>query len=435
LLVAKLRRAPGGVAGLAPARAAPCALPGPRLLSLPAGLVAVALLALGLLVLAHRAREAEVRSVHALAAVDFDQKSLGAALQVAAASQPDLLLVIGSSELDFGGSFQASRLFEHYPTGFTTFMVGRSGAADLIYLQDVAAIGPALDGKRVVISLTPSVFFEYMTGHDSYAGSFSRLHANELAFSSDLSYPLKQEAARRMLAYPESLERDPLLRFALEQLADGSPASHLRYAAVLPLGKLQTLVLRLQDHWATLQYLWEKPRQATTEVEHRPAALNWPALVDEAARLERRKSRNNSFGFDSFYWDKHSADLLPLEKSETDASFLKVLRESQEWTDLRLLLRALRELHAQPLIVSLPIPGLFYDYMGVSAAARATYYRELESVGKRHGVPVVDFADHDQDTLFVVDRWSHPSGLGWVYYDQALDDFYHGRLTPASRKR
>jgi D-alanine transfer protein len=86
------------------------------------------------------------------------------------------------------------------------------------------------------------------------------------------------------------------------------------------------------------------------------------------------------------------------------------------------------ELGAQPLVISQPIPGIYYDYVGISGQARLQYYSRLRALGAQYGVPVVDFENHDTDSYFVTDPNSHLSRLGWVYYDQALDAFFHGTL-------
>jgi D-alanine transfer protein len=92
-----------------------------------------------------------------------------------------------------------------------------------------------------------------------------------------------------------------------------------------------------------------------------------------------------------------------------------------------LLLRILHAWGAKPLVITLPFDGLFYDFQGVSAKARAEYYTRLHVLGARYGAAVAAFDDHEYDRLFFTDV-SHPSMKGWVYYDQALDAFYHDTL-------
>src|SRR5438132_8454494 len=171
---------------------------------------AIAVLAIGaaLLGVDLYARTIERQSIHALATEMFEQKNFGSALQKEAFRNSDLLPVYGSSELifqtEYEQPFHARRLFEKYPTGFNIFSIGAKATSPLIVLQKLAAVGSELKGRKVVISLsTPALFFDIRKVEpDSYAGNFSPLQAGELIFSTDLSLPLKQLAAQRMLAYP-----------------------------------------------------------------------------------------------------------------------------------------------------------------------------------------------------------------------------------------
>src|SRR6266571_2225159 len=183
------------------------------------------------------ARSVEGRYIHALAPLLFNQKIVGSALQAEAFRQPDLLPLYGSSELDsYLGPYNASELFKTYPTGFTVFPIGQDGSAALIVLQDLASVGPDLRGKKVAISISLTWFiFRDALDPDYYAGNFSRLHGGELIYNTGLSFETKQAAAKRMLDIPATLENDPLLRFSVERLADGSPPSQALYYALLPM--------------------------------------------------------------------------------------------------------------------------------------------------------------------------------------------------------
>ena len=378
------------------------------------------------------ARWMEGRYVHALASrmfprpVDSDSFGTeltivlqGSALQAEAFRQPDLLPLYGSSELiwrDYQGRFNGSELFRTYPTGFALFPVGKPGTPALAILQDLVAIGGELAGKKVAISLSPAWLRNSSQDEQShYRGNFSRLHAGELAFSTDLSFELKHDVAQRMLDFPATLEADPLLKFALERLADGSPGSRAVYYSVLPLGKLQNLVLRLQDHWETLALIRGQPDLAP-DVPRRAAALDWQSLQTEAARMAQTLARERA--------QKSSTEASP--ESSGDRQFLQRVRQSAEWTDLDLLMRGLAQLGAQPIILSQPLAGTAFDHLRVRRSAREAYYERFRKVTRPYGVPVIDFAEHDEDPFFVVNVRSHLSAKGWAYYDRALDAFYHG---------
>jgi D-alanine transfer protein len=406
----------------------------------------VALAAFGLY-----ARLLEARSITALAANEViiqkasplgPSKNQGTALQQAAWESGSLLPIYGSSELNLQTSynrpFHPTSLFHDFPTGFTIFPIGRAEATCLIILQKLAAVGPILEGRKLAISLTPPSFFERLTARtDGYAGNFSPVHAGEFAFNTRLSLQLRQDGARRMLQFPGPLANRPLLKFALEQLADGSPLALGCYDAILPLGMLHNAILRFQDHWNVVTYLWSHSESISSPNAPREARqLDWPSLLRQAEAAYPAHCNNNEFGMDNGTWDRHlSLDFPKRRNAWSDEAFLGALQKNLEWADLELLLRELTELGARPLLLSSPIHGRWYDQCGVTQRARTAYYEKLREIGARYHVPVVDFADHEADLDFCTDNMGHLSPKGLVYYSQALDGFFHDAVPRQSDAR
>ncbi len=402
---------------------------------------------LGVVVLAafgFYARSLEYRSITALAAdeaiIERDGKlspvkNQGTALQQAALDTDCLLPIYGSSELDlqapYDRPFQATNLFRDYPTGFTIFPVGKAETTCLIILQKLAAVGPALKGRKVAVSVSPFWFFKRPAARtDGYAGNFSPLHAGELAFNTGLSLQLRQDAARRMLQYPDTVANRPLLRFALESLADGSPLSLTCYDAVRPLGIVHNAILRYLDHWSVVIYLWTHPETTSTPVSPRSGQqLDWPMLHEQADATYRAHSNSNEFGLDNEQWDRRlRREMVRLRNTLSDAIFLHRLERNQEWVDLELVLRELTELGAQPLLLSMPIHGGWYDRLGVTVTGRGAYYQKLRGMCARYHIGVVDFADHDADQSFCLDSMGHLAPSGLLYYNQVLDGFFHDAI-------
>jgi D-alanine transfer protein len=388
------------------------------------------------------ARSLESRSITALAADEaifqrFGEllaiKNQGIALQQAAAETDGLLPVYGASEQNlqapYNRPFHPTNLLRDHATGFTVFPVGKDATTCLIILQKLAGVGPSLQGRKVVVCLSPHWFFNRLTvPADGYAGNFSALHAGELAFNTRLSLPLKKDAARRMLQYPATLADRPLLRFALENLAEGSPLSLACYHAVFPLGMMHNALLRYQDHWSVVCYLWQHPAPTSPVIPLRnDRPLDWPTLHREADALYRAHSNNNELGLDNQKWTRQLQEELHRRRNtRTDEAFLRRIRDSQEWVDLELVLRELTEFGARPLLMGMPIHGGWYDQCGITYAARKSYYQKAREVGARYHMALVDFADHDADRSFSIDNMSHPSPRGLVHYSQALDGFFHG---------
>jgi D-alanine transfer protein len=396
---------------------------------LRAALIAAGLLVSGLYVGAAYVRELESRAIHSLAPAMFTLKNQGSELQAEAFQQSDLVVVYGSSELEMANPYHASDVFQAYPSGFTIFPVGRGLTTTLVMLQDVAAIGPELRNKKVVISVSPPWFFLHDRTPEFYAPNYSRLHLSALVFSTDLSFETKQAAVRQVLESTKMVHQDPLIGFAADRLVSDAWFDQALYAAALPLGKLQNLVLQVQDLWETCLYLQAHQAELASSPPKQAATLDWASLGQQAEREQASASDSNPFGFDNGVWVQKYNRLVPEREAQfDDASFADNLQHTAEWTDLDLLLKGLTELGAQPLVLSQPIPGEYYDYIGISQPARMEYYARLRAVAARYAVPVVDFADHDDDVYFVTDPNSHLSRKGWVYYDQALDAFFQGTL-------
>ncbi len=356
------------------------------------------------------ARRVEDRYVRSLAPLPFEYREHATALQAADLRQPDLLLFYGSSELTIPNPFHASEVFRAYPTGFTVFPVGQGGTTSLIMLQQLAALGSAVRDKRVVISLSPPWFYSrLMASPDFYGANFSRLQAYALVFSRALGFEVRQGAARRMLQYPRTLTADPFLTLALQTLADGSAAGRVLYCALWPLGKLQEQVMRLQDHWETVGLI-RGQRGLPRRVARVPGALDWSALLGDTERILEEQAATSSGRLRGIF--------SPYR-----------LQQSAEWADLEHLLEGMRELGARPLVMSMPIAGMFYDAVGISREVRTTlYYDRLRQLAQRHGFPVIDFQDQDEQPGFLDGVGGHLSPKGWVYYARALDGFYHGTL-------
>lgn len=359
-------------------------------------------------------------STHALAARAFPQKDQGLAWQRAAARAPDILPLYGSSELTKPIADKASEFFAHAPTGFEISPLGKVGTTSLPMLQRLGGLGPDLRGKKVVISISPSWFFTEVIHPHYYEGNFSVLAASQLLFGSTLSLPLKHDLARRLQLFPRTFEKTPLLGFAVDDLAADTPLARLTFFALWPLGRLQTLILSWQDDFESVLPIWlNKPPRWSPQ----PATPDWPALR-AAAQNEAVQAAEKT---------AEETGIRPDDQTVGHgggAGFLTRMKNAHEWIDFKLLLRTLTELHAQPLLLSMPMNGAFYDRAGVPRTAREAYYQRIRALAEEFHFPLVEFTNRDEDATFLDGHHDHLSAKGWMVYDQILDAFFHDRPLP-----
>jgi D-alanine transfer protein len=384
------------------------------------GLVACALAAVLLFAGRMVAVHLERTTVSSTAPELFPLKNQGLAFQRAAVHTPNVLPLYGTSELITPlVQDRANLFFRCAPTGFQISPVGGGGANLLVMLQKVGALGSDLRGKKLVISLSPGWFLKVKSGWKGYQANFSPMAASKTIFGTGLNFELKREIASRMLESPSTLEGRPLLKFALRRLASGGWLDRVIFCALWPAGKLQTALMTFQDHFAALNYIRDQIRPTP---RLRPEALDWSKLIAKVTETKPAGSSNvkEAPSFDGF--------VVP---GSCDAAFCDDLNASPGWKNLELLLRVLARVHARPLILSMPIGGDFYDHAGISRSAREDYYAKLRTLVQRYRFPLVEFKGHDEDPAFLIRHESHLTSKGWMYYNRALDDFFHGR-TPRS---
>ncbi|MGB8167947.1 MAG: D-alanyl-lipoteichoic acid biosynthesis protein DltD [Chthoniobacteraceae bacterium] len=356
-------------------------------------------------------RRLEVRYIHLVAPRVSLELTRRTALQTAALAQPDLLPVYGSSELAMPVPERATLFFREYPSGFEVYPIGQAGSYPLITLQKLTAVGPELRGRKVAISLSSGWFRHKEMSVDAFRGNFSPLDTFAFVFGDGLSMKLKRDIARRLESVGTPIAQWPVAAFALRQLADSSRLARGGFWLACPLGKLQTAILRLQDHFETFRFL--AAQAGNPEHIHRiPLALDWPALIAKAA--ERAGDIPD---------DETDPTAFAAAPQRLDPVFVEHVKTSALWPDLKMLLRALRELGAEPLILSTPFNGPYQNAMHISRPARQRYYDRVTGLVRHFGFACRDFEEHDEDKRFVADQYDHLTGKGWMFYNRALDDF------------
>jgi D-alanine transfer protein len=383
-----------------------------------AALIACSLVAAVLLGVAMMAVHLEHATIRASAPELFPLKTQGLAFQRAATRAPTVMPLYASSELTAVlVPERAHVFFRTAPTGFQISPVGTGGARCLTISQKIAALGSDLRGKNIAISISPPWLLTRDPGLESYKGNFSVIAAMETVFGTALDFELKRDMASRMLNYPGTLENRPILEFALRRLASGSWLDRVIFWALWPVGRAQTIILELQDHVAASNRIRHKIKPAPPFY---PETIDWSKLIASVSGTKP--------GTDE---DKITKASSPKEKSSVgyrDEAFRNDMNASAGWVDLELLLRTLAKVHARALLLSMPLPGDFYDQTGISRSAREDYYVKLRTVVQRYHFPLIEFKGHDRDPAFLYLQKSHLTAKGWIYYDRALDDFFHGRV-------
>ncbi len=372
-------------------------------------------------------RRQSLAHIERIAPLTLTRKTYGVELQRAAFEDSALLPVYGSSELVRESDYRAPEFFARFPTGFAVFQVGSRATETLETLAELASVGEGLRNRRVVVILTPLMFTAMPMSRTGYIANFSRLQTGEAVFNPGLDARFKQQLARRLLAFPEVLERDAFLRVTLEGLAAGDWRRWFLNPALQLLGRLQNVALEAGDQANVLALLWTHP-EYRTPVRRHPARLDWDALKRDAEAGYARSVPDHAFGFLPDRFSEQSGEYRNLKGVRSDEEFLRSLRTEPRWEDLDLLFRLLHTFGARTLVLSIPFPGAFMDYWGISASARQQYHERLRAVAASYAIECLTFEEREYEPSLLKDPFQHPTSKGWVVLDSVLNAFYHDSL-------
>lgn len=343
----------------------------------------------------------------------------GNLLQKFALQYSDILPIYGSSELSHGGRYNPTKLFIEEPTGWRPYLVGHAGSTDII--QALYASAQDLRGKKIALSLSAQWFGGNGIAQNTFGANFSALQAYKMLANPNLTEQTKKLFAQRLIQFNEVQKNYPVLAGMLKYYGQTDFKSKLFEAAFWPMGKIELAALEIQDAAKTINVLSTlSPKEVSKNASSiRSSALpSWSLQVEKANSDVKRNESNNPYGISNQYYNQNKKKLPTIKNS----SIKSHLYPSLEYNDLDLLMQVLKEEGAEPIFMIQPVNGRWYDFMGFPKEQRQKYYAEIRQRCNKNGFALADMSDHEYD-LYFMDDPSHPSEKGWVYFDEALNQF------------
>jgi D-alanyl-lipoteichoic acid biosynthesis protein DltD len=395
------------------------------LVHLIAGLLALLLFLLGASIIVVLGRWRVRQYLDTLATRNQPSTWRWKAIQQEVLRRDDLLLTLGSSELELPMTNRVQNFFGHYPTGFAIAPVGSRGSPLPLMTVDLASLGEAVRGRRVVLSLSGTWFLATNHRNDSLniAAHASPFQLGDALFNLHIPLSLRERMARRVAHVTDMAGNQALIAVPLRCLATQCPFEPL-LPTLKPLWMVRSLMLRTEDAGRGFAASFLEPPPPA----RRPRRIDWAQLEARSDSLWRVRSANNAFGIEGKIWAGHAARALAAKDSTNDERFLKRMNNSAGWDDLAVLLMTLQSLGARPLLLNTPLKGAYMEYTGVSPAARHRFYARFDSVTAPFGFPARNFAEYDNDPMFLMEPGSHLSAKGWAIYDRTINAFHHDSL-------
>lgn len=327
----------------------------------------------------------------------------------------DTMVVMGSSELRHCNKtkYHPQQMFNG--SNFNMMLIGEGYNQNLFHAITLAAIEPSLEKKKVVLVLSPQWFRKGGVKPEAYASRFSENSFVEMLKNPKLSNETKEYIIKRS---EKLLKNDPKMVEKVKNydkviLQDkGNAIDNLKCY-------LNEEFLREREKQSIIASAKAAGIKHNENINLKDIEPNWEEYLLEVDKEGMKDYSNNDFSVKNQYFNwRLKAKLKERKNSGLKGSYSK----SIEYDDFRCFLNVCKELDIEPLIISVPVNGKWYDYTGFKKEKRDEYYNNIRDIVNEYNVEIADFSDKEYTDYFLEDT-IHLGKKGWVYVNESIYNF------------
>ena len=322
-------------------------------------------------------------------------------------------LLLGSSELSVANKkeFHPTQMFNY--DDFHLMEVGGGFFQNVIQASTLASLEPIMTQKKVAIIESLTWFDQKGMRQDAFESRISKEHVYYTLVNPKLSKETKLKFINRVLEL--SAKNDSLVS-TFERykrvLVEGEGSQIDQFMIQMELAKFSVNVVQAFYDEHSLESF---PSKGSTMPDY-----NWDEVLAKNEEQAKKDTQSNEYHFDDWYYKKQIANKLESLK-DSNATFKYT--ESPEYEDFKLFLQIAKELGVEVLVITFPVNGPWYDYIGIDASQRNAFSTKINEIVKEAGVKQVDLTSHDYDPYYIWDA-THPGWKGWPLVEKELVKFF-----------
>lgn len=323
------------------------------------------------------------------------------------------LVVLGSSELAKASNqpFHFKQLFNY--DDFHLMPIGGGNFQNIIQASILGSLGDEFPKKKFVLSesflwfdqnaMPPEAFLSRVSNehvyytlknpkisHETKEKFMNRVL--ELSKKSKYHYHTFQRYKRRLLDNKGTIIDDWLNWFDVEKFALNNKIKFYFTANLTPIPSSGPI---------TPNYDWEELKTK---------------YLDDAKLL----TNDNEFGIEKGYFDSMiGSDLQKLKGYASNYKYDK----SKEYEDYELILQMIKEMGIDVEVVSFPVNGKWFDYIGIGPEQRAIYSKKLTEITNSFGYKLMNLTSKEYEPYYMYDT-VHPGWKGWPEVAEEMYKFY-----------
>ena len=296
---------------------------------------------------------------------------------------------------------------------FHLMEVGGGFFQNVIQASTLASLEPIMTQKKVAIIESLTWFDQKGMRQDAFESRISKEHVYYTLMNPKLSKETKLKFINRVL---ELSAKNESLTSTFERykrvLVEGEGSQIDQFMIQMELAKFSLNVVQaFYDEHSIV----ESPSKGSTMPDY-----NWDEVLAKNEEQAKKDTQSNEYHFDDWYYKKQIANKLESLK-DSNATFKYT--ESPEYEDFKLFLQIAKELGVEVLVITFPVNGPWYDYIGIDASQRNAFLTKINEIVKEAGVKQVDLTSHDYDPYYIWDA-THPGWKGWPLVEKELVKFF-----------
>ena len=323
------------------------------------------------------------------------------------------LVVLGSSELAKASNqpFHFKQLFNY--DDFHLMPIGGGNFQNIIHASILGSLGDEFPKKKFVLSesflwfdqnaMPPQAFLSRVSNehvyytlknpkisHETKEKFMNRVL--ELSKGSKYHYDMFQRYKRRLLDNKGTIIDDWLNWFDVKKFALNNKIKFYFAANLTPIPSSGPI---------TPNYDWEELKTK---------------YLDDAKLL----TNDNEFGIEKGYFDSIiGSDLQKLKGYASNYKYDK----SKEYEDYKLILQMIKEMGLDVEVVTFPVNGKWFDYIGIGPEQRAIYSKKLTEITNSFGYKLMNLTSKEYEPYYMYDT-VHPGWKGWPEVAEEMYKFY-----------
>lgn len=329
------------------------------------------------------------------------------------------LFLLGSSEMKIDVPQNSIKLFPIKGAEYNISSFGRGYSQNLQQASMVGACNIQPSQKMAyIISLQ---WFDNEDGvkPDKFASNFSDIQFYEFFKNPKISKENKLYYAKRVyeLLYKAN-DFVPEALYAKLYLND-DVFSKAVMCLIKPYYDVKVYLSTIKDK--ALIYNELKCLPDKTEEHNDLKEIDWNKEYDELVEESKQTECNNEFNLSDKYYNDNVKKIKDNVKGMLKNQDIE---DSIELEDFKFFLSVCKDLNIKPYIITPPVNGWYYDYLGLGMSERYLYYNTINSLADKQGVEVLDLREYEYQKDFLMDVM-HLGKEGWLKVSEGIYNHFN----------